>query len=324
MRTFHRSVIGALIIASAMCVYRGAEAAERYDCRNVRWIIPFAAGGGVDVTMRRIAEFLPEELGGVPVIIENRGGGTGAVGTVAVRNSRSDGCTILSVSSSLTLNQAFRGAESPYDLGKEFDPVIQIVDMPYVIAVNPQTDIKTVADLIKMAKDKPNELKCATSGETGYQALSWSRFADQAGIKIRPVAYKGGGDQFTDMVSGRIQLMLTNVPQVRPFASSGMLRLVAVTTEKRLESLAEVPTVAETMPGFTAVTRYGVVAPKGVPAAKVAALNAAFNRAIRHQKFIDAMKAEDTHIVGGTAEEYGRKITREIDEFKSAAKMIKL
>lgn len=307
---------------SALAVCNAVQAEPRYDCRNVRWVIPFAPGGGVDVTMRRVAEHLSGELGNVPVVIENRGGGSGALGTLMVRNSQADGCTILAVSSSVSLNQAVRGAASNYDLVKDFDPVIQIVDMPYVIAVYPQTGIKTVADLVQQAKKHPGDLKCATSGSIGYQALSWASLAERTGIKLTPVAYKGGGDQFTDMVSGRIQLMLTNVPQVRSFADSGMLRLVAVTTDTRLDSLPDIPTVSETVPGFTAATRYGVLAPKGTPPEKIAALNRAFNRSLTYQKFIDAMKAEDTRIVGGTAEEYGRKIAKEIEDFKAAAKFI--
>lgn len=322
MRKDNALLLALLMAASALLASGTAQAVERYDCRNVRWIVPFAPGGGVDVTMRRVAEHLSGELGNVPVIIENRGGGSGAVGTLLVRNSTPDGCSILAVSSSISLNQAVRGPASNYDLVTEFDPVIQIVDMPYVIAVYPASGIKTIGDLVEQAKTNPGGLKCATSGAIGYQALSWASFADRTGIKLTPVAYKGGGDQFSDMVSGRIQLMLTNPPQVRSFAEAGMLRLVAATTEARLETYPDLPTVAETLPGFTAVTRYGVVVPKGTPPEKIAALNAAFNRSLKYQKFIDAMKAEDTRIVGGEADEYGRKIAREIEEFKAAAKFI--
>jgi tripartite-type tricarboxylate transporter receptor subunit TctC len=322
MRAILKATLAVLMTTSALSVCNTVTAEERYGCRNVRWIIPFAPGGGVDVTMRRVAEHLSGELGNVPVVIENRGGGSGALGTIVVRNSQADGCTILAVSSSITLNQAVRGAASNYDLVRDFDPVIQIVDMPYVIAVYPPTGITTVAEMVTHAKQRPGDLKCATSGSIGYQALSWAALAARTGIKLTPVAYKGGGDQFTDTVSGRIQLMLTNIPQVRPFADSGMLRLVAVTTERRLETLPDIPTVAETVPGFTAATRYGVLAPKGTPPEKIVALNRAFNRSLKYQKFVDAMKAEDTGIVGGTPEEYGQKIAKEIEEFKAAAVFI--
>jgi tripartite-type tricarboxylate transporter receptor subunit TctC len=322
MHTIRNSFLTVLLTTLALVSSNSADATERYSCRNVRWVIPFAPGGGVDVTMRRVAEHLSIELGDVPVIIENRGGGSGALGTLMVRNSQPDGCTILAISSSITLNQAVRGEGSNYDLVKDFDPVIQIVDMPYVIAVYPPTGIKTVADLVQQAKQNPGDLKAATSGSIGYQALSWALFANRTGTNILQVAYKGGGDQFTDMVSGRIQLMLTNVPQVRPFAESGMLRLVAVTTETRLETLPDLPAVSEALPGFTAATRYGVVAPKGTPPEKIAALNKAFNLSLKKQKFVDAMKAEDTRVVGGTAEEYGRKIAKEIEDFKAAAKLL--
>jgi tripartite-type tricarboxylate transporter receptor subunit TctC len=117
--------------------------------------------------------------------------------------------------------------------------------------------------------------------------------------------------------------MLTNIPQVRPFAQSEMLRLVAVTSKNRLSSLPGVPTVSETLADFAATTHYGVLAPRGTPPQKIAALNAAFNRSLKYQKFVDAMTAEDTPIVGGTPEAYGREVAAEIAQFKAAAKFIK-
>jgi tripartite-type tricarboxylate transporter receptor subunit TctC len=317
------SQCAALIVLTVLSVCQAAAGAERYDCRNVRWVVPFAPGGGVDVTMRRVAEHLTVELGNVPVVIENHGGGSGALGTLMVRNSQPDGCTILAISSTVSVNQAVRGASSNYDLIKDFEPVIHLVDMPYVIAVYPPTGIKSVADLVAQATKKPSELKCATSGTISYQALSWAAFAESAGILLSPIAYKGGGDQFADVISGRIELMLTNIPQVRPFAQSELLRLVAVTSKSRLESLPGIPTVSETVPGFAATTHYGVLAPKGTSPQKIAALNAAFNRSLKYQKLIDAMKAEDTPIVGGTPEDYGREVAAELGQFKAAAKLIK-
>lgn len=249
-----------------------------------RIIVPFAAGGPIDVTARVLAERMRETLGG-PVMVENKPGGAGNIGVDAVAKAAPDGLTLgIATVASHAINP-WLFSKLPFDPAKDFAPITQMLRVPNVLVVNADTaarlHINTLADLVRYAKANPAKLNYASGGNGSAGHLAGELFKNQAGIFAVHIPYNGGNPAQLALLSGQVDFNFDNLATAAPNIRSGKLKALAVTTAQRASVMPDVPTVAETLPGFEVDTWWGLVAPAGTPADTVRKLNAAFTEALR-------------------------------------------
>src|SRR5436190_1683824 len=248
------------------------DAAQLYPSKPIRLIVPFAAGGGTDLTARAIAQRLTEAWG-QPVIVDNRPGANGTIGVDIAAKSAPDGYTLTMISSSHSVNVSLY-KNLPYDLVKDLTPITQATTQPYALVVNPSLPVKSVAELIALAKSKPGVLNYGSSGIGGLSHLSGALFAALAHIKLTHIPYKGGAPAMTEVISGQIDMLFSTLLQSHAQIEAGKLRPLAITTAKRSPAAPQLPTMIEAgVPGFEVAGWYGVLAPAGTPAPIVDKLN---------------------------------------------------
>lgn len=252
--------------------------------KTTRIVVPFAAGGPIDVTARVLAERMRETLGG-PVIVENKPGGGGNIGVDAVAKAAPDGLTLgIATVASHAINP-WLFSKLPFDPAKDFAPITQMLRVPNVLVVNADTaarlHINTLADLVRYAKANPAKLNYASGGNGSAGHLAGELFKNQAGIFAVHIPYNGGNPAQLALLSGQVDFNFDNLATAAPNIRSGKLKALAVTTAQRASVMPDVPTVAETLPGFEVDTWWGLVAPAGTPADTVRKLNAAFTEALR-------------------------------------------
>ena len=236
--------------------------------QTIRLLVPYPAGGGTDVVARIVAKFLQERLHQT-IIVENRGGANGAIGLQALKQSPPDGYTIEMTSDTpLTVNP-WMYKNLPYDPLHDFIPVTTVIRLPSMLAVHPSLAVKNVAELIKLAKEKPGSLNFASAGVGNFSHLEAELFALQAGIKLVHVPYKGTGPSSLGMIGGEVNMGFNNVSTLLPYVKSGKLVALAVLEPKRLPELPDVPAIAETIPGFEMAPWLGIIVPLGTPKAIV-------------------------------------------------------
>lgn len=275
MLPFRALVLGIVWLLAAAC---HTAVAKDYPARPIHWIVAFPAGGANDTVARLIAQYLSERLG-QPVIIENKGGAGGNIGTQAALAAAPDGYTLLFAAPHNAINATLY-KKLPFDFLKDITPIAGIARTPNVMEVTPSLPVKSVAEFIAYAKANPGKINMASAGTGTAIHLSGELFMAMTGVKLVHVPYRGGAPALTDMIGGQVQVMFDNLPSSIAHIQSGKLRALAVTTDARSASLPNVPTVAETVPGYEAGIWYGVVAPKGTPPAIVEKLNRAFSDAL--------------------------------------------
>jgi tripartite-type tricarboxylate transporter receptor subunit TctC len=243
----------AMMMALSLCVAALPACAGEYPDRTIRMIVPFAAGGGTDVLARIIADSLNKKWG-QPVIVENQPGASGAIGTRAAMKAAPDGYTLLMASTgALMAVSAGAGNDGPFDVNKYLSPIVIGAAPPYLLVANPKLPVKTTADLIRYAKEKPDGLTFGSSGVGAASHLSGLLFASATGIKLLHVPYKGTEPAVTDLLGGRIDIMFAPGPVVQQFVQSGQLKALGVTDIRRSKFYPDVPTVADAVPGYEAV-----------------------------------------------------------------------
>jgi tripartite-type tricarboxylate transporter receptor subunit TctC len=260
----------------------GASRAADYPTRTVRIIVGFPAGGPTDIVARIVAQSLSERLG-QQFLVENRPGAGSNIATQAVITSPPDGYTLLLVSPPHAINATLY-KKLPYNFLEDIVPVAGIADGPNVMEVHPSVPVKTVAEFIAYAKANPDKINFASAGNGTTIHLSGELFMAMTGVKMLHVPYRGSAPALIDMISGQVHLMFDNVLSSMPHLQSGALRPLAVTSRVRLETLPDVPTVAETVPGYETGTWWGVGAPKGTPAEIVEKLNREINAILAEPK----------------------------------------
>lgn len=265
--------VAALVIAN----FDQAVAVE-YPTRPIHWIVAFPAGGANDIVARIIGQFVSERLG-QPVIIENKAGAGGNVGTQVALAASPDGYTLLFVAPHNAINATLY-KKLPFDFLRGISPIAGIAQTPNIMEVNPSVPAKTVAEFIAYAKANPGKINMASAGNGTAIHLSGELLMAMTGVKLVHIPYRGGAPALTDMISGQVQVMFDNLPSSIAHIRSGQLRALAVTTLARSSALPDVPTVAETVPGYEAAIWYGVVAPKGTPEKIIEKLSEAFNAAV--------------------------------------------
>lgn len=245
-----------------------------YPGKPIRLIVSFPPGGTTDVLGRLFAHRLGEKLG-QPVIVDNRAGASGMIGTDAVAKAPADGYTLLFSSSTLaTYTSLF--SKTPFDPIRDFEPISYVANTPYVLAVHPSLPVKSVAELVQYAKAKPGEINYAASAPGGAQHLGWELLKRSTGTNMVYVPYRGSGTLMTDLLAGRLQAVIDNITVMTQYVKSGALRGIAVTGATRSPLLPELPTIAESgVPGFQVIGWFGFYAPAKTPAPVIKRLNEA-------------------------------------------------
>jgi tripartite-type tricarboxylate transporter receptor subunit TctC len=273
-RTF---LAGAASLAAPVLWPAGACAQERYPTRLITIVVPQAPGGANDIIARALAQALPPVIGG-PVIVENRQGAGGNVGTAYVARQPKDGYTLLVTAQSAQTINPFLYRNTGFDPVKDFDPVMVVGVAPYLLAVNPNVPAKNLRELVALAKAQPGKLNFASAGNGTVNHLLGEMLKTAAGIEIVHVPYRGAAAAATDVVSGQVPMTFGSFPGLMPFAKSGQLRILGVCTEKRTVLAPELPTLAETIPGLHANAWYGLFVPAGTPKEIVTRLQAEISK----------------------------------------------
>jgi tripartite-type tricarboxylate transporter receptor subunit TctC len=306
------------LVCGALFAVVNAQAAD-YPNKSVKWIVPYTPAGTTDILARIVGQYLSEKLGQA-FIIENRPGGGNNLGTEAVVRAPADGYTLLLINPAHGINATLY-PKLTFNVIRDIAPVAGLIRVPNVMTVNNDVPAKTVAEFIAYAKANPGKINWATSGNGTSVHLSGELFKSMAGIEMTHVPYRGSAPALTDMLSGTVQIIFDNMPSVLPHIQGGKLRALAVTTAKRSVALPDVPTVADTVPGYEASAWFGMGAPKGTPPEVIAILNKAVNDALADPK-TKAKLAElgGDQQIGGTPEDFGKIIALETDKW---AKVIK-
>jgi tripartite-type tricarboxylate transporter receptor subunit TctC len=288
--------------------------AQDYPSKPIRLIIPFAPGGGTDITARWIALKLGETWGQT-VIPDNRAGANGTIGMDITMKAPPDGYTMTMISSSHAVNVGIY-KNLTYDLIKDFAPITQATTQPYSLIVHPSVPAKSVKELIALAKARPGTINYGSSGTGGLPHLSGALFASLADINITHIPYKGGAPSMSDAIAGQIQMLFSTILQSRAHTKSGRLRPLAVTTVKRSAAAPELPTMQEAgVPGYEVAGWYGVLAPAKTPQAIIAKLNKEMVRIMNMQETKDRLSADGSEPVGSTPEQFGAHIKSEVSKW---------
>ena len=289
----------------------GLALAQGFPERQVTMVVPFAAGGSTDVVARIVAEAMGEELG-QQVIVENVTGGGGSIGADQVARAEADGYTILMGTVATHALNPLVLAEVAYDPQADFAPISLLVLVPNVLVVNPELGVETVADLVELLKAEPDAHFYASSGNGTPLHLSGELFNSLAGVEMEHVPYQGSGPALEDLLGNQVSIMFDNLPSSAPYIQSGALRALGVTTLERAASFPDVPTIAETVPGYETYTWNALFAPAGTPAEAVARLNAAAVAALAQPEVAARMAEFSATVVGSTPEELGAHVTAEL------------
>lgn len=310
---------GLAVGLAAMVALPAAGVAQDYPNRTVKIIVPFPAGGTADAMPRVVADWLSRKWGQA-VIIENKTGAAGNIGAEVAANSDPDGYTLLSAPPPpLVINQNLY-PKLPFD-PTQFIPIAVMGRVPNALVVNPtKITAKTVAEVIAMAKANPGKITSATQGNGTTSHLTSEMFQLMAGVKFQHVPYRGSAPALQDLVSGSVDLMFDNLGVSLALVEGGKLKLLAVAAPKRMASLPDVPTIAETLPGYEAVTWFAVVAPPKTPMPIVNKINADINEALRDpavRKRMDNLSAE---VMGGTPQATAAYFRSEIERWNKVIK----
>jgi tripartite-type tricarboxylate transporter receptor subunit TctC len=287
-----------------------ARAAGTYPDRAVRLIVPFSTGGATDIMARRLAQHFTEDLK-QPLVIENRGGAGGIIGTQLAAQAPADGYTLLFASSAqLAINPSLY-KHVPYDPVRSFAPVMLVGATPNVLLATPASGIDSLATLIARAKAHPGEISFASPGIGSTADLAAQLLQQRTGISLINVPYKGGGAVMMDALGGQMSVILVAIPSISGYAQSGKLKALAVTSAHRSPILPNVPTISETLPGFEAVGWYGILAPAGTPPDIIAKLHAELAAAVEAPDVRRAFAAQGIEPLGGSAQYFGEYIRSE-------------
>ena len=298
-----KALLAGLLLAPCLAL------AQSYPAKPVKVVVPFAPGGGSDITGRLIAAKLSERMG-AQFIVENRAGAGGNLGATEVVRAPADGYTILIISASYTVNPSVY--KLAFDPVNDITPIIQISGGPYIIAVHPSVKANTLAEFVDLAKKEPQKLAYASSGQGSIVHVATEYFLDAAKIKMLHVPYKGTGPAVGDTVGGQVQLVFGAIPAALPHVRTGRLRGLAVTTAKRVSAAPDLPTVEELgYPGYEVTNWHGLIGPKGMPKEVVERLNREINQLITADDMKKHMATEGLEPAGGTSARFGEILKSE-------------
>jgi tripartite-type tricarboxylate transporter receptor subunit TctC len=288
-------------------MFANISSAQNYPNRPIRFVVPYPPGGGTDTVARLLNPHVIELLG-EQVVIDNRGGANGIIGTDITAKATPDGYTMLFCLQATMVVNPVLYKKLPYNPAQDFTPVIHLDTLALMLAVNPSVPASTVNDLIKLARDKPNQLNFSSSGHGSAAHLAGELIKTMAKIQMVHVPFKGGGPAVSAVVAGQVQLSVGTMISEVPHVKAGRLKAIAVTTRDRIASLPDVPTIAESLPGYEAGVWHGVVVPKGTPAAAVQRQNQAFNSVLKLPEVQMRLRASGVEPAGGTSAQFAALI----------------
>jgi tripartite-type tricarboxylate transporter receptor subunit TctC len=308
-----------LIMVIAVLLLSASAAAQSYPTNLIRIVVPFPAGGGIDSVTRILSPKLNERFG-QPIVIDNRTGAGGDIGTEMVAKAAPNGYTLLATFSSLATNAALYTRQG-FDTVRDLAPVTLIATVPNVIVVNPTLPVKTVKDLIQLAKKRPGEILYASIGPGTPAHLSAELFDTMAGIKMTHVAYKGGPQSLIALISGESHLTFTTAVITLPHIKTGKLRVIAVTSLKRFSLMPEVPTVDESgLPGYESTAWYALLAPAKTPQPIIDELQREVAKALRLNDVKESLLQQGAEPVGSSPEQLAALIKNDIAKWSKVVK----
>ena len=308
----------ALCLAAATLAAATEAAALDYPTRPVRWIVGYPAGGTTDIVARIIGAWLSEWLG-QQFIVENKPGAGNNIATAEVARAAPDGYTMLLVNPANAINTTLY-RHLPFNFMKDVAPVAGFMRVPNVMEVNPSVPANTVAEFIAYAKANPGKINWASSGNGTSVHLSGELFKIMTGVELTHVPYRGSAPALTDMISGSVQVMFDNMPSSLPHIQAGKLRALGVTTAQRSEALPNVPTVAETVPGYEASAFFGMGVPHSTPAEVIDKLNKEINAGLADPRIKARLAELGGIIISGSPQDFGKVVAEETEKW---AKVIK-
>jgi tripartite-type tricarboxylate transporter receptor subunit TctC len=296
-------------LACLLLVVVGSAQAAGYPDRPVHIIVGYPPGGSTDISARLFGQWLSEKLG-QQFIIDNRPGAGNNIGTELAAKAAPDGYTLFLANPANTINATLY-KHLNFVFLRDFVPVAGFIRVPNVMEVNPSVPVKTVAEFIKYVKDNPDKINLASSGNGTSIHLSGELFKMMTGLKITHIPYKGSAPMLTDLLGGQVQATFDNLPSSIGHIKAGKLRALAVTTSTRSPELPDVPTVAETVPGYEASAFFGLVAPKGTPAEAIDVINKQVNAAMQDPNMLARMKDLGGIPLAGSPADFGKLLADE-------------
>jgi tripartite-type tricarboxylate transporter receptor subunit TctC len=301
------------VAAAAPAHAASPSAGGDYPSKPIRMLVGYAPGGGPDWAARIVGQKLTQHFGQT-VVVDNRSGANGIIACEMTARAVPDGYTLMMLAIGQSIASA-HGTKLPYDLLTDLVPVSQVIQQPYLIVATTSLPAKTVSELVTLAKSKPGQLSYGSTGVAGSNHLAAEIFSGMAGVRMVHVPYKGSAPALADVVAGQVNLMFSSIVTGLPLSRSGRLRPIAVTTLKRSAAAPDIPTVAESYPGFEAISWYGVVAPKGTPAAVIDRLQAGIAKGMLAPDVQSRASAEGSEAISTSPAEFGKFLSNELARF---------
>lgn len=314
MQPRRRESLGALLAVASLPVTRAFAQSEDYPNRAIRFVVPYAAGGAVDIMARAIARDLTMAVG-QSVVVDNKGGAGGAIAAREVAHATPDGYTVLVGAAGPNAIAPAVQSNVGFDPIRDFSPVSLIATSPYVLVIDPALPVKTVPELIAYARAKPGQLNFASSGTGGPDHLAGELFAQMTGIAATHIPYKGGALALADLAAGRVQWEFISPLPAMPMVEAGKLRLIAVTSATRVSVMPAVPTVAESVPGFEVTPWYGLFLPGGARAAIVQRLNVELHRVMASDELRRVFVSRGLEPRTSTSDEFASFVRQEFERW---------
>ncbi|NKE65613.1 tripartite tricarboxylate transporter substrate binding protein [Ramlibacter sp. RBP-2] len=309
MNLLHTLLLGVALVTGTLAH------AQQYPAKPIRLVVPFPAGGATDIFARAVSQKLGEKLG-TTVIVDNKPGAGGTIGSDLAAKAPADGYTLLlSTTSTHSIAPSF-GARLPYDAVADFTPIAHVGNAPSIMLVPNTSPARTVKEWVEYARKNPGKLNYASSGNGTVVHLGSEYFKAQAGLFLVHIPYRGTALAIPDLVSGKVDMLLDSLPSGLPHVKQGRLRALGITSLKRSPLLPELPAISESVPGYESVTWFGVYGPKGLPADIVAKVNAGLNQALAEADVKDRLAQLGIEPAGGTPQQFATMVARDRAKWK--------
>lgn len=308
-----------LLIAAIglMLAVSPAQAQQNYPTKPIRLIVPFAAGGGTDITARMLAQKLTESFKQT-VIVDNRPGGGGTIGIESAVRAQPDGYTMILLTTGYTTNAALN--KLAYDPVNDVAPIGMVGETGFVVTIHPSLPTKSVKELIAYDKVSPGKINYGSAGAGGITHIATELLNYMAGTKMTHISYKGAGPALNDLLGGQIQLLLVGMPPVMPHVRANRLRAIAITSAKRSSTAPDIPTVGETVPGYEAVLWFAVLGPKALAKDIVTRWNKEIDRIVQLPEMKERMANDGTEPIGGSPEHLREVLKRDLAKWQKVVK----
>ncbi|MBX9812534.1 MAG: tripartite tricarboxylate transporter substrate binding protein [Burkholderiales bacterium] len=303
-----------VVIVAMLCSAAGAGA-QQYPGKPVRLIVPFAPGGSTDIMARLLGQRLGDALG-QQIVVDNRGGAGTMIGTEIAAKSASDGYTLLVTNIAYAINPGLHSKKLSYDPHRDFAPITLLASQPTVLAVHPSLPVRSVSDLVKLAKQKPGGLTFASAGTGSVGHIAGEMFKLATGVDMIHVPYKGGGPAVIDLVAGQVVVAFIGMPTTMTHAKAGKVRIIAVTDGKRPSAEPRVPTIAESGVADYQIDNWiGMLAPAGTPHDIIARLHGEIARILQQSDIREKLASQGFEVVGSSPAEFKSLLVRDIEKF---------